>query len=154
MPLRRSLLTLGATLACEMDQTIETVRRLAMRTLELVPEMQREGVFPERPNRNASSELPYRRECLPVCQLVYAAATQLGLGVRLVLGAFQDDTDPEPLAHAWIDTADGTIIDPTSAQMGLEVCAVIPSSDPRHAWYQPRRRVEGDDVLEARLDDK
>src|SRR5437764_261873 len=99
-----------------MDQTIETVRRLAIRTLELVPEMQREGLFPERPNRNAPGELPYRRECLPVCQLVYEAATRVGLRVRLVLGAFQDDTDPEPLAHAWIDTADETIVDPTSAQ--------------------------------------
>lgn len=136
-----------------MDATIEGVRRVALRTLELVPEMQREGVFPERPSKSAPSDLPYRRECLPVCQLVYGAVTQLGHRVVLVLGAFQDDTDPEPLAHAWLEVADDAIVDPTSAQMGLEVCAVIPRSDPRHAWYQPRRRVEGDDVLEASLDD-
>jgi hypothetical protein len=135
-----------------MDTAIETVRRLALATLNLVPEMQREGVFPERPSRNVPGDLPYRRECLPVCQLVYGAATQRGVRVRLVLGAFQDHTDPKPLAHAWLDLPDETIVDPTSAQMGLEVCAVIPSSDPRHAWYQPRRRVQGADVLNVTLD--
>ena len=137
-----------------MDATIETVRRLALRTLEFVPEFQRDGVFPDRPIKNAPDGLPYRRQCLPVCQLVYGAATQSGVRVRLVLGAFQDDDDPEPLLHAWIDFPDGTILDPTSAQMGLEVCAVIPSTDPRHAWYQPRRKVEGDEAMNARLDEQ
>jgi len=136
-----------------MDGTIETVRHIALATLALVPEFQRDGTFPERPTRNAPGDLPYRRECLPVCQLVYGEAAKRGVPVRLVLGAFQDETDPKPLAHAWLVLPDETIVDPTSAQMGLEVCAVIPTSDPRRAWYQPQRTVEGDEVLEATLDD-
>lgn len=132
-------------------RTIDDVRRLALRTLELVPDFRRDGTLPERPEENAPDDLPYRRECLGVCQLVCGAATQLGYRVSLVLGAFQDETDPEPVTHAWIEV-DEVIIDPTSAQYGLEPVAVIRSEDPRRAWYQPQRKVEGDDVFGATLD--
>jgi hypothetical protein len=68
---------------------------------------------------------------------------EAGVPVRLVLGAFQDDQDPKPLAHSWLDLPDETIIDPRSAQMGLEVCAVIPISDPRRGWYTHDERSRG-----------
>lgn len=95
--------------------------------------------LPEYPEPVAPGDLWYRRRCLAVCQLVQGYAEErYGVRAPVVLGMFQDPTDPEPLRHAWLETPDGTIIDPTSEQMELEECAVIRPDEPRYAWYHSR----------------
>lgn len=85
-----------------------------------------------------TQDLWYERRCLLVSQLVHHMAVDCGFAVSLVLGMFQDPTDAEPLRHAWLELPDGTIIDPTSAQMGLSQCAVIAPGDERHGYYHSR----------------
>jgi hypothetical protein len=126
-----------------MPEPAATLRACALTVLRsLGPED-----MPEVPGDVPDPGLWYRRRCLPVCQLAQEVAERrYGLRVPIVFGMFQDPTDPEPLRHAWFEFPDGTILDPTSAQMGLEECAVLPPSDPRQSYYHSRGSwQEGDE---------
>jgi hypothetical protein len=103
--------------------------------------------LPDYPEDVAPGDLWYRRRCLAVCQLTQGVAEQgYGLHAPVVLGMFQNPTDPQPLRHAWLEAPDGTIVDPTSKQMGLEECAVIQPGEQRYGWYHSRGSwQEGDD---------
>lgn len=95
------------------------------------------------------TELPspwYRGRCHEVCTNIQtvaeqlAAAGELDLRAKLIHGAFQALDDPAPLQHAWFELPDGTIVDPTSNQMGFtEAAAVIRPGDPRHGYYDSTR---------------
>lgn len=37
--------------------------------------------------------------------------------------------------HCWLQAPDGTIVDPTAEQFGLEPCAIIAPDDPRQVLY-------------------
>lgn len=50
-------------------------------------------------------------------------------------GGFRRDDGTVDGHYFLKDDATGVIVDPTSSQYGLEVCAIIPPGDPRHACY-------------------
>lgn len=88
----------------------------------------------------------YRGRCHEVCINLQTVAEQLAAGgelelhATLVHGLFQADDDPQPLQHAWFELPDGTIVDPTSNQMGIpETAAVIRPTDPRRRYYDSTR---------------
>lgn len=66
------------------------------------------------------------------------------LGPRLVMwggfhgNAFVGDS-AEWSGHCWLELDDGTIVDPTSEQFGLEACAVLPAGDERYRQRRPGR---------------
>ncbi len=91
----------------------------------------------------------YRGRCHEVCEAVRAIATELAscgeldFQAELIHGMFHYDDDPEPRQHAWFQLRDGTIVDPTSNQMGLsEAAAVIGTDDPRQRHYDSSQSWE------------
>jgi hypothetical protein len=126
--------------ASEMRATASDVQRLALLTFENDEIRELVLGLPGPPEgHDAPSELWYWRRCLPVAQLVLTAAEHAGYeNVRLVLGQFQDETDDQPFRHAWLELSDGTIVDPTSAQMGGPVCAIVATGDHEYGYYHSR----------------
>lgn len=123
-----------------MEATAPDLQRICRRVIE--SDELREAISdlpgPE-PGLEHAGELWYWRRCLPVAQTVHMLAARLGyVGVHLVLGQFQDETDSEPLRHAWLELEDGTIVDPTSAQMGGPECAIVDRPDPAYSYYHSR----------------
>lgn len=52
--------------------------------------------------------------------------------VIVMWGGFRGATSG---GHCWVRLGDGTIVDPTSQQFGLEPCAVVAPGDSRYGWY-------------------
>jgi hypothetical protein len=77
-----------------------------------------------------TTDLVYERYCLPVSQMVKYMADDCGFETELIFGLFVPPRDVDgkygrPLLHVWLELPDGTIIDPTSAQMGSPEPAMI-----------------------------
>jgi hypothetical protein len=124
----------------EHEQAV-ALRYIALTVLVLHPVIKDE-IWLTYPEETEAPVPWYRGRCHEVCEAVQAIATQLANGgeldfqAELVHGMFRYDEDPEPRQHAWFLLADGTIVDPTSSQMGLnEAAAVIRSDDPRQRHY-------------------
>ena len=76
----------------------------------------------------------YERRCLPLSQISQSTLLEvLGMETTLMFGRFGD------LQHAWLEFEDGTILDPTARQMGIEEeAAIITPTDPRSRNYRMR----------------
>lgn len=126
-----------------MNATAEDLQLLALGAVNVGktdPAFRAEVIGPIRPSEERpEGDLWYRRHCISISRFVLAAADHVGLdGVELVFGQFQDPTDSAPLRHVWLEIADGTIIDPTSAQMGGPECAIVRPEDPEYSFYGSR----------------
>ena len=58
-----------------------------------------------------------------------------GVVAKTVDGFFDGTARSSP--HTWVEFPDGTWIDPTSAQLGLPVCVILPPGDDRRRFYTP-----------------
>jgi hypothetical protein len=135
-------------------QQAAALRYIALTVLVLHPVIKDEMwlTYPE----ETEAPVPwYRGRCHEVCEAVRAIATELANGgeldfqAELIHGMFRYDDDPEPRQHAWFRLPDGTIIDPTSSQMGLnEAAAVIRGDDPRQRHYDSSETWEFQTVAE------
>lgn len=135
-------------------QQAAALRHIALTVLVLHPVIKDEMwlTYPE----ETEAPVPwYRGRCHEVCEAVRAIATELANGgeldfqAELIHGMFRYDDDPEPRQHAWFRLPDGTIIDPTSSQMGLnEAAAVIRGDDPRQRHYDSSETWEFQTVAE------
>jgi hypothetical protein len=123
------------------DEVAEAIRGTALALLAVGADT-REAWAAHREDPEMTTDLWYERQCLLVSQAVQMMATACGFETALMLGLFigqkQNGRYPRPLQHAWLETPDGTIIDPTSAQMGLNECAIIAPSNEIHRHYRMR----------------
>jgi hypothetical protein len=132
-----------AKLSSHVKATAEDIQALAKAVVHLGradPNFREDVIGPPRVDEvRVEGPLWYRRHCISVSRALLAAAEAKGLeGVSLVFGQFQDPTDPKPLRHVWPELEDGTIVDPTSAQMGGPECAIVRPEDPEYGYYHSR----------------
>lgn len=65
-----------------------------------------------------------------VAEAVLAVSEKAGVEARLVLGRCAG------VQHAWLELADGTIVDPTSEQLGGSECAIVRVGRASYSRYQ------------------
>lgn len=121
------------------DDPVGAIRALAQSVIDY-GESQPDIAAEHAADSSMSTDLWYERYCLLVVQVVERLARTCGFECEVICGLFvgrkQEGRYPTPLRHAWLETPDGTIIDPTSAQMGLNECAII---EPDHEIYRHYR---------------
>jgi hypothetical protein len=126
----------------ESQQVALAVQALARAFLELgevVPELREM----HETDPSMSTEYWYERYCLLVTQHVKKMADSCGFETELVLGLFvppaEDGKYGRPMLHAWLELPDGTIVDPTSSQMGSpEPAMIIEPADVMYRHYRMR----------------
>lgn len=138
-----------AYIAAPFQNDEATALRYIALTILVIRPLTKNEFWNEYPQETEPPTPWYRGRCHEVCTNVQAVAAQLAAGgefdlnARLVHGMFQADGDPDRLKHAWFELPDGTIVDPTSNQMGIgEAAAVIRPNDPRHSYYDPTETWE------------
>jgi len=89
----------------------------------------------ERDDPFTQTDLWYDRECANISAALVMVLSRLGVVAKTVDGFF--DGTARSSHHTWVEFPDGTWIDPTSAQLGLPVCVILPPGDDRRRFYTP-----------------